>query len=171
MHGVLLSHNRPKRGLLRPKSMQGDSTATASQKLGQGSAAKIKKPMARAAISNGSRLLATADGRSVWARIFQTTYANLIGHLGCEGYVSEPRRLIARRAAIMEVELCFWEDELAQLRKEGVRPDPTEVDNYVRWASAQRRLLEAIGFDRTSRELVPSLATYMRRELEAERVE
>ena len=131
-----------------------------------------RKPQARCAISNGRKLLATADGRSTWARYFSDTYESLLNHLGGDGYVSEPRRMLCRRAATLECELAWFENELAQLRQNDDRPDPVELDTYSRWVGAQRRVLEALGLDRVPRDVTPSLSTYIKQiEAQAEDVE
>ena len=49
---------------------------------------------------------------------------------------------------------------MASLRQNDERPDPVEVDNYVRWASAQRRVLEALGLDRVARP-IQNLSQYI----------
>lgn len=51
----------------------------------------------------------------------------------------------------------------------GYEPDLASLDLYSRLGGNQRRILEAVGLDRTARELVPTLSSYIR-ELDAERV-
>lgn len=68
--------------------------------------------------------------------------------------------MLCRRAATLECELSWFEDELARLRQNDDRPDPVELDNYARWASAQRRVLEALGLDRVARP-VQNLSQYI----------
>ena len=51
----------------------------------------------------------------------------------------------------------------------GYEPDLASLDLYNRLGGNQRRILEAVGLDRTARELVPTLSSYIR-ELDAERV-
>ena len=51
----------------------------------------------------------------------------------------------------------------------GYEPDLASLDLYNRLGGNQRRILEAVGLDRTARELVPTLSRYIR-ELDAERV-
>lgn len=153
----------------QPQATGGPGKAPGQPQSTEGHVGKLKKPTARAAISNGRKLLATADGRSCWARYYADTYAGLLTHLGGEGYVSEARRMLCRRAATLECELSWFENELATLRQNDERPDPVEVDNYARWASAQRRVLEALGLDRVARD-VTSLSSYIR-EIESQKAD
>lgn len=146
-----------------PTEAQGKSKS--AQRVAPGS--RLRKPSARSRVTNGRELLPSADGRSTWARLFTDTYYAMLEHLGGPDFVSEARRMIVRRIAVLEVELIHWEDELAKVRMEGSAPDPFEVDNYVRWSSAQRRHLEALGLDRTARPL-ESLSTVFA-EIAAER--
>jgi hypothetical protein len=130
--------------------------------------AKVRKPEARSRVSMGKRLLPLADGRSIWARMFADFYAALVSHCGGEDYLSEPRRMLCRRAALYETELVVAENQLGELRSKGYEPDLTLLDTYNRLAGNQRRTLETLGLDRTARELVPTLSTYIR-EIEAQR--
>jgi hypothetical protein len=102
--------------------------------------------------------------------MFADFYASLVSHCGGESIISEPRRMLARRAALYEVELVVLENQMAEARSKGHEPNLEALDLYNRLGGNQRRTLEAIGLDRTARELVPTLASYIR-ELEAERVE
>jgi hypothetical protein len=57
----------------------------------------------RSRISNGSTLLPTGDGNSIWARLMRDVLASLIVHLG--GDASETQRMACRRIAALEAEL------------------------------------------------------------------
>jgi hypothetical protein len=71
--------------------------------------------------------------------------------------------MLARRVAAFEAELIFLEDKFARTRTEGGAPDIADLDLYSRMSSAQRRHLEAIGLDRTARDItMPTLAEYIR---------
>ena len=72
------------------------------------------------------------------------------------------------RIAGLETELVHLEDEIGGERVKGYAPSDDRLDLYNRLASAQRRHLEAIGLDRTARELVPTLSTYIR-EIESQK--
>ena len=113
------------------------------------------KTKARARITNGSDLLPTVDGRSIWARLMRDTLNAMLNHMGGEDNASEPQRMLARRVAAFEAELIHLEDSFARTRTEGGTPDVADLDLYSRMSSAQRRHLEAIGLDRVPRDVTP----------------
>ena len=136
-----------------------------------GSPEAPKRPKThRSKITNGTRLLPSVHPQSVWARYMRDIYDSMMSHLGGSNYASEPRRLLARRIALLETELVHLEDEIGGERLKGCAPSGDRLDLYNRLASAQRRHLEAIGLDRTARELVPTLSSYIR-EIESQKAE
>jgi len=120
------------------------------------------KPEARCRVTNGSSLLPTVDGRSVWARLMRDQLAALVAHCGGVDYISEPLRATCRRAAALESELIHIEDKLARTRADGDEPDAATLDLYGRLADRQRRLHEVIGWQRTPRDITPSVDAYAR---------
>jgi hypothetical protein len=78
----------------------------------------------RARITNGSKLLPTVSGTSVWARILKDTLDAMIIHLGGEDHVTEPQRMACRRVAVLETEMVHLEDNIGRLRCEGSAPPP-----------------------------------------------
>ena len=118
-------------------------------------AAYDPKAKTRARLTNGVGLLPTVDGRSVWARLMRDTLSAMLHHLGGEDYASEPQRMLSRRVAALEAELIFLEDKFASTRLEGGEPDTEALDLYSRMASAQRRMLEAVGLKRVPRDVTP----------------
>ena len=135
-----------------------------------------KKPYAnQTRITNGKQLLPTVDGRTVWARLVKDTFEAMVEHCGGQDYISEPKRMASRRAAVLETELCFLEDRMARIRQEGGEPDAALLDLYGRLAGHQKRANECVGFERTQRDVSPTaaraelLATPIKRE-EAEDV-
>jgi hypothetical protein len=118
------------------------------------------KPQARSRMSNGT-LLPTTDGRSTWARYMRDTLASLVAHCGGDEVVSETKRLAARRVAVLESELVFLEDRFAQLRAAGDEPEASMIDLYARVANQQRRLAEALGWERTARDVTPSIEQFI----------
>lgn len=118
-------------------------------------------PLGRSRITNGKELLPGVDGRSVWARLFRDQRAALIQHAGGEDHVSEPRRMLARRAAAIEAELVHLEASFAEARSRGAAPESAAVDLYSRLSNNQRRLLEGLGLDPTAKEVTPSLHSYL----------
>jgi hypothetical protein len=110
---------------------------------------------------NRSKLLPTTDGRSVWARIARDCYSALVNvHLA--GEASETQQLVARRISTLEAELIFMEDKFAAIRAEGGDPDAMMLDLYGRLADRQRRLSDPLGWQRTPRDLTPSLSDLLR---------
>lgn len=118
----------------------------------------------RSSITNGSRLLPTASGCSVWARIMNDTLGALMAHLGGADMVSETQKLASRRVSFLEAELIYLENEIATIRQEGGEPDPNKLDLYGRLADRQRRLSDPLGWRRTPRDLGPSLGDLMRQQ-------
>jgi hypothetical protein len=121
-----------------------------------------RSPVTRSRITNGSDLLPTVDGRSVWARLMRDTLTAMVQHCGGPNHVTEPMRLMARRVAALEAELIFLEDRFAGLRAEGAAPKPHELDLYGRLAGGQRRLLETLGMRPLQRDVTPDPLTYAR---------
>ena len=89
------------------------------------------------------------------------TLASLVVHCGGADEVSETKRLAARRVAVIEAELCFLEDKFAQLRAAGDEPDAAAIDLYARVANQQRRLSEALGWERTARDVTPTIERFI----------
>ena len=119
------------------------------------------KPTARCRVTNGSSLLPTVDGRSIWARLMRDQLAALLAHLGGADYASETLRATCRRAAALEAELIHLEDGFARCRADGGEPDPAALDLYGRLADRQRRLHEVLGWQRTARDVTPTLEQYI----------
>jgi len=114
------------------------------------------KPTARSRIGNGSALLPTVDGRSIWARLMRDSYTGLLAHLGGADHVSETQRMAARRVAALEAELVHLEDAFARARAEGGEPDMASLDLYSRLSNTQRRLNEVLGWQRQARDVTPN---------------
>jgi hypothetical protein len=135
-----------------------------------GSPPVVRRSKARSAVMNGSSLLPNVDGRSLWARLMRDTLRSLEVH--CGGALSETQRLAARRVSTLEAELIFLEDKFAQARAEGREPDISTLDLYGRLADRQRRLADsALGWQRTPRDVGPTLGDLMRLDIEERRQE
>jgi hypothetical protein len=113
-------------------------------------------------ITNGSALLPTANGNSIWARLVKDTLGGLMAHCGGAGMVSETQKLAARRVSVLEAELIHLEDNFAIAREQGREPEPAALDLYGRLADRQRRLADPLGWQRTARDVGPSLGDFMR---------
>jgi hypothetical protein len=89
----------------------------------------------------------------------------VVGHCGGDDVISETKRMSARRAATLEAELVFLEDKFAKARAAGGEPDPVELDLYGRLAGQQRRINETLGWERTARNIGPSLGELLRADI------
>jgi hypothetical protein len=112
-------------------------------------------------VTAGLTLLPSIDGRSTWARIMRDTYNAMLAHAGGADYVPDTKRLLARRIAALEAELINLEDRFAADRADGHNVPIKYLNIYQRMASAQRRCLEALGWERTARDVTPSLSEYI----------
>jgi hypothetical protein len=115
----------------------------------------------RARVTNGTRLLPTVPGTSIWARILRDNLDAMITHLGGDDVVSEPQRLACRRIAVLETEMIHLEDKIGSLRSQGSEPDAALLDLYSRLGNAQRRFCEALGWQRVPKDVTPSLSSYL----------
>lgn len=115
----------------------------------------------RARITNGKELLTGIDGRSIHARIFRHTYHSMLSHCGGADHVSEPLRLMCRRAAALETELVNLESRFAQLRNAGEEPNVYDIDLHSRLTNTLRRVCETLGWQRNQRDITPNLEQYL----------
>ena len=122
-----------------------------------------ERVFARSRITNGKDLLPFVDGRAHFSRIMRGALERLLEHCGGEDVMSETRRMMARRCACLETELIFMESKFARLREEGGEPAIADVDAYARIAGNQRRIVaEALNWDRTARDVGPTLGELLR---------
>ena len=112
----------------------------------------------RSRLTNGSATLPGVDGRSTWVRRLRDVMSLHIGDLGGDDNVSEAERSIVRRAATLTVELERLELRFAMAGE----ADAADIDLYQRTANSLRRLLEAVGFERRSRDVTPTLGQILR---------
>ena len=115
----------------------------------------------RSRITSGARLLPTVRGDSQWGRIMGDVYNSALAHCGGADYVSELQRLQCRRIGALEAELVHAENRIAAARTAGEEPPPSLLDLYCRLSSAQRRHCEALGWQRTARDITPDLRKYI----------
>jgi hypothetical protein len=109
-------------------------------------------------ITNGSALLPGVDGRNVWVRRCKDVIADHLSDLGGMDNTSAAERSIIRRASTLTVELERLEAKFALAGEANAE----DLDIYARVASNLRRLLEAVGLQRRSKE-VETLAEYLAR--------
>jgi hypothetical protein len=120
---------------------------------------------ARSRVTNGNVLIAGVDQRSPWVRRAKDILAAHIADLGGESNTSAAERSIVRRAAVLSVELERLEGRFATAGEASA----DDLDLYQRTAGNLRRLLEAVGLQRRSRDVTPSLGELLRQDLEERR--
>jgi hypothetical protein len=120
-----------------------------------------KRRFASARITNGTTLLPTVNGRTVWARLMRDAYQAVIQHCGGEDAISELERMTARRIGALEAELIYFEDKIATIRAAGGEPGAKLLDLYSRVSNTHRRHCGSIGWQRRPRNVTPGLGTYL----------
>jgi hypothetical protein len=118
----------------------------------------------KAALTDGTRILAGVDGRTYWAKRMRALVAQHLSDLGGADNCSFAEQAIIRRASCLGVELERLEQGFC---KEG-GATPEELDLYSRASSGQRRLLEAVGLDRRSVDVTPDIDGYLERQIDAD---
>ena len=132
------------------------------------SAERDPKKKGKSRVALGKDLLPTANGGSSWARIMRTVFDGLLSHCGGEGYVSDPKRMRARRIAFLEAELIEIEDRVAHIREQGGEVPPADLQLYATLDNNQRRNSEVLGWERTARNITPSLDRILEAHAKAE---
>jgi hypothetical protein len=113
----------------------------------------------RSRVTNGKLFATTVrDGRSGWSRRLGDLLSLHIADLGGEDVVSYAERSIIRRVATITTELEWIEQSFKSSRK---GPTAEQLDLYLRGSNNLRRLLEAIGLERRSRDVTPTLSEYL----------
>jgi hypothetical protein len=109
--------------------------------------------------TNGSQLLPGVDGRSVWVRRCRDVIASHLSDLGGPDNTSAAERSIVRRAAVLTTELEQMEVRFALAEQ----ASPADIDLYARVSANLRRLLEAIGLERRTKDVGgPTLGDLLR---------
>ena len=80
----------------------------------------MKRGKGRSRVTNGSKLLPLADGRSVTARRFRDLYEEIAADLGGLDQLSEAQKQLIRRAAMLSAE-CERQEAMAA--RDDRRPD------------------------------------------------
>jgi hypothetical protein len=114
----------------------------------------------RAKVSNGTRLHAEADGRTVWSRRFRDLVLGHISDLGGRSILSEAQIALIKRASTLEVELERMEGKLSQ-------GEEVDLDVFGRATGNLRRVLESLGLERRPRDITESDESRLCRLLEA----
>jgi hypothetical protein len=117
------------------------------------------KSPGRSRITNGALLPDIVDGRSSWARRCRDLIALHLSDLGGVDNVSEAERSIVRRCAVLTTQLERLELKFAQADGDASAKD---LDLYQRTAGNLRRLLEAIGLRRRTKDVTPDPLAFAR---------
>jgi hypothetical protein len=112
--------------------------------------------------TRSGQLLPGIDGRSAWVKRASSLIRELIADHGGVDNCSAAERSIIRRASVLTVELERMEHQFA-LAGEASADD---LETYQRCANSLRRLLEAVGLQRRSRDVTPTLGDLLRRGIE-----
>ena len=116
---------------------------------------KRRRVKHRSRVSNGSKLLPLADGRSTTARRFKDLYDFVCIDLGGADRLSEGEKQLVRRAAALSAE-CERQDAL-WARGEA----EFDIAAYSTLTNAVRRVFETLGLQRRARDVTPSLSAYV----------
>jgi hypothetical protein len=114
-------------------------------------------------ITNGSKLLAGVDGHSPWIRRCKDLIGEHLSDLGGRDNTSAAERSIVRRVAVITAELEHLEARFATAGEASA----DDLDLYLRASNNLRRLLEAVGLQRRTRDVTPDPLTYARERSEA----
>jgi len=121
----------------------------------------------RSAISNGSKLLVGADHRTARMRRLRDLIAAHVSDLGGPDACSQAELSIARRAALLTLELEVLESKFEANDGASLK----ELETYQRVSSSLRRLLESLGLKRRPKDVTPDPLDYASRYQDAEVVE
>jgi hypothetical protein len=110
----------------------------------------------RSRITNGTQFLPCIHEQSIWARTCRDTYAGLVSHCGGNEGIPLTQQMTARHTAILDTELIFLGSKIGQAREKGEEPPPQTLDLYTRLLNALRRQCEALGWQRTARDITPT---------------
>ncbi len=94
------------------------------------------------------------DGRTAAARRARELVDSIASDLGGDAHLTEGTRQLARRAAVLGA--LIEHSECTMLAGGEV-----ELSDYLMAVNAQRRVLATIGLERRSRDVTPSLASYI----------
>jgi hypothetical protein len=119
--------------------------------------AAARPPTQRSRVTNGKTLFAAGgDMRSPWARRMRDVFEAHTSDLGGVDASSAAELSIARRVAVLTVELERMEAVFAV-----ADATPEALTLYQMTANSLRRMLESLGLKRRPRDVTLSLATYL----------
>jgi hypothetical protein len=105
-----------------------------------------RSKLLRSAVSNGSKPMIGADGRSMWVRRYKDLIEDHAACYGGEEHLSVPRMSMLRRQAAAIVE-C----EQIEARMSEGKATPDDVDRHTRITGNIRRNYEVMGMDRVAK--------------------
>lgn len=115
----------------------------------------MKRGKGRSRVTNGSKLLPLADGRSVTARRFRDLYEDIATDLGGLDLLSEGQKQLIRRAAMLSAE----SERLEALSARGEAG--FDIDLYGMLCDRLGRLFGRLGLERVARPVSDSGATIL----------
>lgn len=104
-------------------------------------------------VTNGTVLLANADGRTLWARRFRDVLAEIISDLGGDELLSEGQRQLARRCATISL-AC------ENLECHAAKGEEIDLDQYGQLTDRLGRAFQRLGLKRKARD-VTNLKSYL----------
>src|SRR5262249_1784086 len=117
----------------------------------------VKHP-GRSRITNGSAFLPGVETRGPWIRRCKDVIAAHLSDLGGPDNTSAAERSIIRRVGVLTAELEHLEVRFATAGE----ANADDLDLYQRTANSLRRLLEAVGLQRRTRDVTPTVADYLK---------
>lgn len=105
---------------------------------------RLRKPRARSAVSNGTRLFVDKKVSGAYARRYADLISDFVYDLGGPEAVGAMKMSLIRRAAALTLEAERLETSLAM-------GEPVDVDLLSRISGQLRRLGEAVGLDRVQK--------------------
>jgi hypothetical protein len=118
---------------------------------GEGSSIESKLAYARSRAGNGNIFGRDVDRRSSWARRMRDLLNDQIADLGGFDEVSAAEHNIVRRVATITTELELLERKFVDAN--GAKPQDLQL--YLTASNTVRRLLEAVGLQRRSKDVSP----------------
>ena len=115
----------------------------------------------RSKLTNGVDLLPGVDRRLPWPRRFRDLILEHTQDLGGPANVSAGDKYLIRRCAALNCELELLEHQFAANGS-----DLPSLEVYQRASNSLRRILQALGLQRRSRDVTPSFGDLMRQDLE-----
>src|SRR5277367_6473666 len=101
-----------------------------------------RSPRLRSRVSNGSKMVAGVDGRSVEARRYRDITMALADDLGGASHLTTAQGALVRQAAAMIV-------QSEKLQGEVLRGEVVDCEQLTRLANAATRILSRLGLKRT----------------------